>query len=148
MILSANKDIRSISDIHIYYIYNIYIYIYIYIYICVCVWVCVFIYVYITPPEHLCMFLHHLWPLSSSIAGLFCLQWHWCHCGQRGGQSGPATRSFLSFFHRWWYFGGCLCVAEGTLTLQFLQLFHIIIVTLMFLMNVKDPLVLGLQYWW
>ena len=129
MILSANKDIRSI-----------YIYIYIYIYMCMCV----LIYVYITPPYHLRMFLCHPWPLSSSIAGLFCLQWHWRHCGQHGGQSGPATRSFLSLFHRWWFFGGCLCVAERTLTLQFLQLFHIIIVTLMFLMNViKTLLFLG-----
>ena len=42
------------------------------------------------------------------------------------------------------FFGGCLCVAERTLTLQFLQLFHIIIVTLMFLMNViKTLLFLG-----
>ena len=37
-----------------------------------------------------------------------------------------------------------VCVAERTLTLQFLQLFHIIIVTLMFLMNViKTLLFLG-----
>ena len=41
-------------------------------------------------------------------------------------------------------FGGSLCVAECILTLQFLQLFHIIIVTLMFIMNViKTFLFLG-----
>ena len=41
-------------------------------------------------------------------------------------------------------FGGCLCVAERTLTVQFLQLFHIIILTLMFIMNViKTLLFLG-----
>ena len=74
MILSANKDIRSISDIYIYIYTYIYIYIYI-IYMSVCV--CVFIYVYITPPDHLRMFLRRPWPLSSSIAGLLCLQWHW-----------------------------------------------------------------------
>ena len=37
-------------------------------------------------------------------------------------------------------FGRYLCVAECTLTLQFLQLFHIIIVTLMFPMNVIKTL--------
>ena len=61
-----------------------------------------------------------------------------------GGRVDRPQDLFFLFFIGDDFYGGCLCVAERTLTLQFLQLFHIIIVTLMFLMNViKTLLFLG-----